>query len=285
MSPHLHTHRGWPMAGLVFLMAVGCTESPLDEKISNTPAMEIRGKIELDDRASAKGIYVWLERTPLSTYTDDAGEFRLTLPPPSQGQFAVANGVYQLYFYVANYKLTAVTAFLQNGQFLYSYGDFNGSGELVHKVNLQKLLDIETLVEPATVPANFDRHIDVQTTLRAVRDSVTVVFPKMIGGLLGGLLLQNLDTGQIFINVSDFSATTRGVAKIGNEPRSFRQVFNLNQMPLPRGRYEVIPYFLIEQEPMPPNLIASIGPRVEEIGPDFLKIPFKRKGGNLLILE
>jgi hypothetical protein len=287
MTRQIHVPRRWPVtgAGLVFFIAFGCTESPLDEKINNTPATEIHGKIELNDRVSAEGIYVWLENTPLSTHTDANGQFRLILPPSSQGQLAAANGVYNLYFYLANYKITSATAFVQDGHFLYTYGDFNETGELIHTVNLQKLLTIETVVEPTAVPPNFDGDINVQTTLQAVQDSVTVIFPKMIGGLLGGLLLKNLATGEIFINVPDFSSTIRVVDKIGNEPRSYGQILKLKQTPLPVGRYEVIPYLLIEQEQMPSDLIASIGPNVEEIGPDFLKIPFKRKGGILLVTE
>jgi hypothetical protein len=38
---------------------------------------------------------------------------------------------------------------------------------------------------------------------------------------------------------------------------------------------------LIERADLPPGLLASLGPDVMALGPDYLKIPFRREGGRL----
>jgi hypothetical protein len=45
--------------------------------------------------------------------------------------------------------------------------------------------------------------------------------------------------------------------------------------------YEVIPYLWIERGELPPGLLTSLGPNVLALGPDYLKIPFRREGGRL----
>ena len=55
--------------------------------------------------------------------------------------------------------------------------------------------------------------------------------------------------------------------------------FNLILNPLPPGKYEVIPYLFISHETIPEGLIESIGSNVKKLHPDYLKIPFKRVGG------
>ncbi|MGH7453116.1 MAG: hypothetical protein ACRENG_17335, partial [bacterium] len=125
--------------------------------------------------------------------------------------------------------------------------------------------------------------IGVQVALRATRDSVTVVFPKVIGGLLGGILLKNKATGEVSIDAADAGPNLREVEKIGNEFYYKRLIFTRRRSELPPGEYEIIPYFLIQHDNMPAGLLPSLGQNVEEISPEFLKIPFKREGGRFVI--
>jgi hypothetical protein len=281
----MNDHRMMSAAGALFFIFAGCTQSPLENKVDDPQTAQIRGKVQLSDRVSPEGVYLWLEGTAIATRTGADGQFELTLPPSSQGRLTAANGVYNLYFYLANYKLGTASVVVQNGGFLFSRGDLNAKGELADAKTLHKILNIQTIVEPATVSPHFDGPIHVQVTLRAVLDSVTVVFPKMVGGLLGAVLLKDLESGKVFADVPDVGADTKAVVKVGPEPHSWRLVILLTRTPLPVGQYEVIPYFFIEQENMPAGLLASLGPNVQEIGPDFLKIPAKREGGRLVIAE
>jgi len=272
-------------ASLSFALFAACEKSPLEGEISNPPNLEIRGRIHLADNNSPEGIHVWMGNTALTTRTDKDGAFVLALPPSASGSPVYAGGIFNLYFYVANYKLISTPVTVHEGKFLYSRGQVNQNGELISTLSMPKLLNIKTTVDPPVVPPNFSQTIRVSVALSAVHDSVVVVFPKMIGGQLGGVVFRELDSGKIYADAPEDNAGTRAVEKIGNEPRLFRFDFNLKPGVLPPGRYEIIPYFLIEQHNMPAGLLASISDRAGEIGPDFLKIPFRREGGLFAIRD
>jgi len=262
-----------------------CEKSPFNGDISNPLNQEIRGKIALSDAGSPEGIYVWMEDTPISTTTNRDGIFVLSLPPAASNSAVYASGVFNLYFYIANYQLIATPVTVANGRFLYSRGEVNARGELISTLFMAKLLNITTVVDPPAVTPDYSAPIKVLVTLSAVRDSVDVVFPKMIGGELGAILFRNLESGRIIADGPENNAGARLAKKISNEPETFSMTFDLKGGLLPVGRYEVIPYFFIEQARMPEGLLTSISQKAEEIGPDFLKIPFRRHGGAFAIRQ
>ncbi|MCI0693374.1 carboxypeptidase-like regulatory domain-containing protein [candidate division KSB1 bacterium] len=264
-------------------LVVSCTESPIGGKVDNSPKVQIRGRVDLSDGVTPEGVYVWLEGTPLSTRTDKNGFFQVTLPPARQNDPTYANGVFNLYFFVANYRLNFTPVVVQNGEFAYSRGEVDKNGELTSSRHLFKLLQIKTVVDPEVVSSNYEGPVGVQAALRATLDSVTVVFPKVIGGLLGGILLKNQATGEVSIDAADAGPNLREVEKIGNEFYYKRLIFTRRRSELPPGEYEIVPYFLIQHDNMPAGLLPSLGQKVEEISPEFLKIPFKREGGRFVI--
>jgi len=266
------------------LAAVGCTSSPVSDQGIVTGSRELTGRVVLSDGSSPDGIYVWLEGTNIATRTDGAGSFLITLPQTSEGGSQIAAGAFNLFFYVANFRLAAAHVIVQNGEFLRARGDINPEGELKEELRLFKILSVRTLVDPASVPSDFEGSIDIEVTLQATLDTVTVVFPKMVGGLLGAIVLRNLGTGDVFVDVPDTTGQARAVERVGPEPRSWRMVLDLRRGMLPPGEYEVVPYFLIEQDDLPPALLASLGPDVQELGPGYLEIPFKREGGRFVII-
>jgi hypothetical protein len=161
-----------------FFLAAGCTKSPLENKVDNSPKMQIRGQVDLSDNLSPEGAYVWLEGTPLSTRTDNNGFFQITLPPTGPSNATYANGVFNLYFFIANYRLNLTAVIVQNGEFAYSRGEVDKNGTLTSVRHLFKALHIQTVVDPEAILTNYDGPVGVQVALRATLDSVTVVFPK-----------------------------------------------------------------------------------------------------------
>jgi len=268
------------------LVFAGCTESPFQQKVDNPQGSQIRGQIALNDLASPEGAYVWLEGANVSTYTDQNGRFELTLPQSSQNG---VNGVFDLYIYLANYKFATAQTVVQDGKFLFAQADVNARGELSGTLTIQKILDISTAVTPSAVPKDFAGPILVAVTLHAVLDSVDVVFPKMVGGLLGAVLFKKAETGEVFVDVPDVSARTRFRDKVGNEPRAWVQTVFLGRGGISSsGVYEVIPYFFIEQKELPPELISSLGVDVNEVQSveaEFAGIPAKRAGGRLIVTD
>lgn len=257
-----------------------CTNSPFGNDIE-TEARTLAGEVQLNDPHDKKsGVYVWLEGLNISTRTDAAGRFELELPKTLETQ--KVSGVYRVYFYIANYALHSVEAVVQNGRFLYGQADVYTNGELKKPIRLFKILNVKLLVDPPSVPQNYRAGIDAQVTFQATLDTVTVIIPKSVGGLLGGLFFENAETGEIHIDIPDVGARTRETIRVGTEPTSRRQIFQLNganfrELFLTPGNYRVIPYFFIQQEDLPDELLRSLGqdPQNLEPIPAYLKIPLR----------
>lgn len=259
----------------------GCTSNPFGGDDISPGTARIQGTVLLNDASSPEGAYVWLEGFKLGTRTDSRGKFQLTLPPPSaQGSAGGVSGTFNLYFYIANYQLDIAQVVTQNGEFVYGRGDLNGKGELTKLVI--KFLHILTEVAPSSVPVNHPFRIGVQVTLEATTDSATVVFPSSVGGLLGAILFRNVETGQVS-TLESVAGGPSDIQIVGRAPYSRVLAFNVNQLRLAPGEYEIIPYLLMAHETLPDGLLDSISPDVQELGPDYLKIPFRREGGRFTV--
>ncbi len=266
-----------------FKLASGCTLNPFGGDDVSSGKRSIKGEVVLSDqRDSRNNIYVWLEGFNIGDKTDDKGEFRITLPPSgSQGSTGGADGLFRLFFYVANYHLSNSELLVQDGEFVYAKGEINKDGELFPDKFLSKMLVIETEVIPAVINRNSNSIIQINVKLRALEDSVSVVFPNSIGGLLGAAFLRNIATEQVFI-IDGPPTDTRDVQIITRAESSRSLLFDLIINPLPVGRYEVIPYLLVEGKAIPAELILSLGTNVTGLNQGYLNIPFKR---NAAILE
>lgn len=242
------------------------------------------GTVRLADQADAKDILIWMNGFKISTFTNENGEFTLNLPPKAvQSGSGGVSGIFTIYFYMANYFLDSAQVVVQNGEFLYSRGDLNKDGRLAATKSLRRFLEISTVVSPAAVEQNFNFRIGVTATLRALIDSCTVIFPGSIGDLLGAVFFRNITTGEVIIFQSVPGAFTRDIAIIGRTPTDRVLAFTLSQIALPRGQYEVIPQVLVRHQALPSGLIGSIGSNVEEIGSNYLKIPFRRTNGRFQV--
>ena len=263
-----------------FFTFYGCTSNPFgDDKIAEEKR-QITGVVRLGDQGSPKDVYVWMAGFNLSAYTDDQGQFQLTLPPKgSQGTPGGVNGFFNIYPFLANYSLDSAQTVIQNGVFVYSKGDIDKDGRLAASRVLRRFLRISTAVSPARVPKSFAGRIGVTVTLEATNDSATVIFPNALGGLLGAVLFKRTGTEDISIFQTSPGAGARDIELIGRAPKSRTTVFNLVQVPLLPGQYEVIPYLLIRHEKLPKDLLPSLASNVEALSPDYAKLPIRREGG------
>jgi hypothetical protein len=271
-------------AGLCLSMIAGCVETSSVNQIDNPRRGKISGKIGLAPGVSPESIYVWLGGTSLKTYTGKTGDFEVILPASGRVPPFNVTASFDLYFYLANYKLSSIVVFVEDGQFLYSRGEVGPSGAMINPRFLQELLKINTRVEPDTVLTSYQGTIIVKVSLAAFLDSVVVAFPKVSGDQYGGMLIKNLDTGRISVYAPDGTPTRRMFKKIGREPFEYETVFSFQDVALTAGLYEAIPYFFIEQVNMPSGLLAGLGENVEALGPGFLKIPIRRKGGQFMVI-
>ena len=268
------------MVGVFLARFSGCTWNPFGEDEISSGHRQIRGTVQLHDGSSPEGVYVWLDGFNIGDYTDGTGQFKLILPAESShGSSSVVSGIYSVYFYIANYGLDSAQVVVQDGEFVYSRGDINKDGKLYAPMVMRSFLRINTSVEPLSVSANYTGNIEVKVTLTAMIDSATVVVPKSIGGMLGAILLKKSDSQTVTIFTSAPYIETRAAILVGKVGRTIGMTFNFINRSLGPGTYEVVPYLLIAHEPIPEDLMESLGPNAEELGPDYLNIPFRREGG------
>ncbi|MDQ7065264.1 MAG: hypothetical protein Q9P90_13595 [candidate division KSB1 bacterium] len=139
------------------LFIAGCTENPFfkDDSISQ-PHRTIAGSVRLSDGLSPDGVFIWLEGHDLTATTDTHGRFSLTLPPPvTQAGDAYPDGVFRVFYFLANYYLETARVKIRKGEFLRAQADVTAKGELAPDKILQKFLRIEVTVGPNEIKAIF----------------------------------------------------------------------------------------------------------------------------------
>lgn len=270
------------LLGVCFALFLGCTKAPFGEDEIALGSRQIRGRVELSRSLNPQGVFVWLDGVDVGTRTDNNGQFTMTLPAvENQSAPGGTSGVFNLYFYLANFTLTTTPVVLRNGAFVYPQGEINKDGELSRPKFIPELLHINIAVTPAVMMSpNIGDSVLVEVKLSAVSDSVTVVFPKSIPGRFGALFFRNISSGTISVFPLFPGLTLDQSDIIGKTTYTTIAVFNPARMRLPSGKYEIIPYLLVKHAPVPPALIASIGDKVEALGPNYLMIPFRREGGS-----
>lgn len=277
---------------LVFIAAFGalffsCIENPFggDDNISGG-TRSLHGQINLSNGASAEGAYVWLEGFNLGARANSNGKFTVTLPPAASQGSSGATGVFQLYFFLANYTLKTAAIVTRNGTFVYDQGELDRNGELRNAKVLERFLRISTQVIPATVAASYAGTINVETTLEATIDTATVVFPNTLAGLLSAVLVRRAGSNEV-LGIYEAVPNAEGVEtqRIGRTAVKRSMSFNFLTRPLPPGDYEVVPYFLIRHQQLPALLMASLGGNAEQLGPGYLNLPMQREGGQLKVTQ
>lgn len=273
------------VAAFCTLLTYSCTSNPFgSNEISGGPST-ITGTVSLGSNSSSTGAYVWLDGLGVGTKTDENGRFSLALPPPSaQGNSNGTTGTFDLYYYVANFRLNRTELATRNGFFVLPNQEFDEKGELHLTKSLFQFLTITTEIQPCSLQVGLGGLMTARFILEAKTDSVTVFFPGQVDQYLYPVLLHNLQTGQLFIK----DANLTGVAGddwlvVGRQPYSRRVLVSLRGNTLPRGEYQVIPYLLVRHDQVPAELLTSLGKNVEALGPEYLKIPFVREGQSLVI--
>jgi len=274
-------NRVWLLLSLMFLVILfNCTELPFGENKISSGHRQISGMVELHDGGSPEGVYVWLSGFDIGAYTDESGNFKLTLPPKSgQGSAGGSSGTFDLYFYLANYLISSSPVVVRDGEFVYSSGDINSKGKLYLPKVMRRFLRINTSVNPSSVALNYTNPIEVKVTLEATIDSATVIIPGSVDGMLGAVLVKKIDSHEVFIYEAVPGSSTRAKIMVPLLSTSLSMTFNLVMKPLQPGKYEVIPYLLMAHETIPAGLIESIGQDVKKLNSNYLKIPFRREGG------
>jgi len=267
-----------------------CTGNPFSDGEISPGTRRITGNVEVSNNRSPEGVYVWLEGFDIGTFTNQDGEFEITLPSAAQNSGGAA-GILDLYYYLANYKLTTTELIVRSGEFVFTTGEINKKGELHRPKFIPRILDISTVLTPSTAKADTGIFMKVEVVLSSEADSVNVFYPRetFIGPnkLIAPLFVKNLETGTAFyveatlvgINKEDLITIERG------RPFVRTMVVSMDKGVLSEGQYEIIPYLRVSQPEVPAELLNNLINDIDSFGLNYLNIPFFRTGGVLSVVK
>lgn len=267
-----------------------CLSNPFGGDNQIKDKRQASGQVVYEEGAAAGGVFGWLDIYDISFTTNAEGEFTVVLPAAQSRQGIVEEGI--LYFYLANYQLATARVKISQGEFMPLEGDLNNNGNLRNPVVMRTSVNIITEVLPPVLPDEAVDSLFVRVTLAAQQGCVTIFNPLLAApptqgakGPLGAAILRHLDSQALFIlrSAPDGRASERVIPCV-DEPEIREMVQPKSQLPaLPVGRYEVIPYLLLEPANAPSGLLQKIGGEVNELGQNYLKKPMRRQGGTFEI--
>ncbi len=258
-----------------------CTENPFfKDKIVFNERQTISGNLGLELSADQSGILVYLESFEIFTETDIDGNFTIKIPPAHQQPGDGLTGLFNIYYYVANYKIESSTVLISNGEFVFDIIDLNPQGEINRKIILNKLLDVSTNVKPITINHDYNGNLEVGLTLSNRVDSVIVSTFRVKKHGFGSVYFKSSDN--VYLLESMNSKLSSLVIKEQTE-LSMRINWDLEKDSISVGNYDVIPFLQVYQEGIPDKMLKYIGENSQLFHLDFLNMPYRRSSNSLFI--
>ena len=281
-----------------FLFLSSCEENPFSSK-SSIPHRKINGIINLEGvelypGGNHSGIFVWSNQLGISTSSGADGSFELELPAASSPNGGgIADGDYIIYFFISNYELSTVEVTFASREILNDNRIIKIDGELRKKVNLRRMVQINTSVQPSIFPKNFEE--DVKVIIKATPDRSDIFF--YLKGLeiprqptvYSGLLIKDISSGELVLSFNPDTAGT--IKRVIDKPyREFDINFEIINDSLgsiiPPGTYEALPYIIIESNDIvPAHLLNALESGYNEFSEQYFKYPIYRTGGKFTITE
>ena len=255
------------------ILTLSC-DNPFSEDEIAGDQRTLRGSVTLQGNGSPKGVYVWLEGIEVGTFTDEQGEFTLTIPPKSAlNAGGEINGEFSLYFYSINYTLETKTVLLKNGSILYGKGNVGKDG-IVPSTFLMKTFDAETRTAFNVVIPADTLHLSITAHFKAVGDSFKISLPKATMILLGGVFIRDLNSGTIYVAESETGTGEPYVELLKKRDRLWTFHPNIEKLGLPSGRYDILPYVFPYYPRLPANLLKSMGIESGHMSTAYLELCF-----------
>ena len=271
------------IATVISLVYLSCTDNPFftDQEFWSDKLV-IRGNVELNNSSDNSGVYVWLEGLNASTYTKSNGQFELKLPSPASlpGGATAWNGVYNLYYYLANYEYEFSSVLIRNGKVEYGNNDVDISGNIRDRIQLRELLGIKTTISPCSTKHNYISGQFIEISFETNGKSVNVETFVPVNKWSGCIIFKKIDAPyalSIFVlaNSNEFTTINLSGSEILNMKLGGGEVWNIEPIPAESGDYEIVPFLLIEQEGLPEELLLSLSEYYNVFSSEYLKIPFK----------
>lgn len=267
-----------------------CTYNPFTHNDQITEN-KIDGEVKLSDGTSPDSIFIWLEGFNIGTYTNQNGQFSLTLPPAEiQGLGTGYNGTFNLYYYLANYKMLLQPLSFVNGELNVNQEVISNDGKL-HKIKiLPKLLSIKTSISPSSIQFGQDTTLTVTAKLTSYDEYLRVeslrkpIYISGIPAIRTGLIFKPIDSpADSTIYYDYFDSFFHFDSLLAYQTITFNYEFDSNLINFSPGSYHVYPYLKIiqpngssEQEDVPEKLLDQIAPQIKVKGLYYRRLPMKR---------
>lgn len=279
---------------IAVLLQFDCTKNPFGtDKISAVD--EVKGKVILNDGASPDSVFIWLQGLNLNTWTNQNGDFKIKLPSVRSQGGAGLTGSYHLYFFVMNYRIDSALVVLRNGRLEYSHGAIDAAGNLKEPKTLFKILDIQTEIDPPDFPQpttldwwEYEEAINVVVTLRATTsEDIIAKFSSYTKGPASIIFIKGIDPKPDFLKIMELTPIADPsdlvAIRITSDSQKWMAGFKMMIGDLPVGKYEIIPYFLIEHKNLPLEFINSLGTEMFQPNAKYISLPVRRQGGAFLV--
>ena len=171
--------KNYSLLCFILLFFLSCEENPFSSK-SEIPHRTIKGFVNLEGieaypNGNHSGVFVWAHELGLRTLTGADGSFQLELPAastPSGG--GIADGDYDIYFFMANYKIASIQITFAGGEILNDDRVIKINGELRKIISIDRMVQIHTSIEPSTIPTTFED--DIKVEIKATPDRSDIFF-------------------------------------------------------------------------------------------------------------
>jgi len=274
---------------LLYVLASSCVENPFFGK-NDQPQLKLKvtGTVLMENEIDHSDIFVWIEGFDIGTKTDSKGDFKLTLTNPEllSGGALAWNGVFKIYYYVANFKYVVSEVLIKNGEFVFDRYDLTEKGELKDNIKLKPLVKIETILWP-DIPIyekSFEQKMRVTINITRMT-SEPVTYTSYVGdnGGVMSYFLKRVDgpVGKSYTRLHDYPAFVYNEILTG----PLESEIEIISAFLSPGKYIAVPYFVIKQQNLPTALIKNISEFANTLTLEFLKVPLRIESTELVVLE
>jgi len=283
---------------LIPFLILNCEENPFSSK-SSIPHRTIKGFVQLQGvdlypNGNHSNVFVWMKELGITANSGADGSFELELPAastPTGG--GIADGDYLIYFYMSNYQISSIKVTFAGGEILNDDRVIKINGELRKIIDLNRMVQIHTTIEPNIIPSSFVE--DIKVTVKGTPDRNDIFF--FLKGIeaarqptvYSGLLIKNTASGEL---IYSFNPDTAGTIKRFIEKPyrefliNFKVVDDSLRPTLPAGTYEAVPYVIIESNDVPPDqLIEALSEGYSEFSENYFNYPLYRTGGRFTVTE
>ena len=270
---------------LALFIELSCTENPFWSDPPTT-VMKLTGIVNTDNNITNAPAYVWLEGLDIDSVTNDNNEFIIELNS-TQTPNGNINGPLRTYFYLHNYRIDHATIYFTDGHFSDSQTDFSTDGELLEPVLLEKLVSAETSLPPI-FNTSFEETLTVKLDLDVHNSATWLIGYKRVLSqnmyLPSGVIFRSILYPQV-IHINRLYHDS--IVPLEYDPGSaitWTYEIDSDSLHTLSGDYEVFPFFLVNQDHVPDDLLYSLGiDDIFTINSEYLQLPMDMTPGTLTV--